>query len=485
MGSVRDFRPVFLVIGILLVTLALAMMVPAIADRIADNPDWQVFLAAALFTLFLGGCLTLVSRTSKTAISVRQAFVLTTFSWIIIPAFAALPFVFSDLGLSYADAYFEAMSGLTTTGSTVISDLDRAPPGILLWRALLQWLGGIGIIVTAIAILPVLQVGGMQLFRTESSDQSDKVLPRAAALAGAIFMVYFGLTVINCIAYWGAGMTLFQSICHSMTTIATGGFSTLDESIGHFDSPAIEGISTVFMILGSLPFVLYLQAVRGGFRALFKDTQVRWFLGIAIATILALTGWLSTQGGEDFEHALRLASFNAISVMTGTGYSSTDFNLWGAFVLPLFTLIMLVGGCTGATTGGIKVFRIHVLYTTARVQMLKLIQPHGIFTMKFNGRPVPDEVPGAVMGFFFLFIVSFGTVALALSLMGLDYVTSLSGAATAIANVGPGLGDIIGPSGNFQPLPDAAKWLLSFAMLIGRLELFTALILLVPHFWRD
>ena len=485
MGSVQDFRPVFLVIGILLVTLALAMMAPAIADRIADNPDWQVFLAAALFTLFLGGCLTLGSRTKKASISVRQAFVLTTFSWIIIPAFAALPFVFSDLGLSYADAYFEAMSGLTTTGSTVISGLDNAPPGILLWRSLLQWLGGIGIIVTAIAILPVLQVGGMQLFRTESSDQSEKVLPRAAALAGAIFMVYFGLTVVNCIAYWIAGMTLFQSICHSMTTIATGGFSTLDASIGHFDSASIEGISTIFMVLGSLPFVLYLQAVRGGFKALLKDTQVRWFLGIVIGVTLALTGWLWSSGDDTFGHALRLASFNAVSVITGTGYSSTDFNLWGAFALPLFTLIMFVGGCTGATTGGIKVFRIQVLYATARVQLLKLIQPHGIFTMKFNGRPVPEEVPTAVMGFFFLFILCFGLVALALSLMGLDYVTSVSGAATAIANVGPGLGDIIGPSGNFQPLPEAAKWVLSFAMLIGRLELFTILVLLIPQFWRD
>lgn len=485
MGSVRDFRPVFLVIGILLITLSLAMMVPAIADRIAGNPDWQVFLAAAVFSLFLGGCLTLVSRTSDTRISVRQAFVLTTFSWIIIPAFAALPFVFGDLGLSYADAYFEAMSGLTTTGSTVISDLDNAPPGILLWRSLLQWMGGIGIIVTAIAILPVLQVGGMQLFRTESSDQSEKVLPRAATLAGAIFMVYFGLTVINGIAYWIAGMTPFQSICHAMTTIATGGFSTLDGSIGHFDNAGIEGIATVFMILGSLPFALYLQAVRGGFRALLRDTQVRWFLGIALCVVLALTGWLWSDGGEAPGHALRLATFNAISVMTGTGYSSADFNTWGTFALPIFTLLMFIGGCTGATTGGIKIFRIQVLYATARVQMLKLIQPHGVFTLKFNRRPIPDSVPASVMGFFFLFVLSFGVVAMALSAMGLDYVTSISGAATAIANVGPGLGDIIGPGGNFQTLPEAAKWVLSFAMLIGRLELFTALVLLVPAFWRD
>ena len=485
MGSVRDLRPVLFVVGILLITLSLAMALPAIADGITANPHWRVFLAASVFTLFIGTCLVLANRMREPRLTVRQAFVLTTVSWVVVAAFAALPFAFSDLNLSYADAYFEAMSGLTTTGSTVIVGLDDAPPGILLWRALLQWLGGIGIIVTAIAILPMLRVGGMQLFHTESSDSSEKVLPRAAQLAGAIGMVYLGLTISNGIAYWAAGMTPFEAVCHAMTTIATGGFSTSDASLGHFGNDAIEGIATVYMVLGSLPFVLYLQTVRGGWGALARDTQVRWFFGLVLFALLSLAGWLMAANGAAPTDAFREAAFNGISILTGTGYSTADFSAWGTFALPVFTLLMFIGGCTGSTTGGVKVFRMQVLASTSLSQIRQLIQPHGVFISKFNRRPIPESVPPAVMGFFFLFVVSFGLIAMGLALMGLDYVTSISGAATAIANVGPGLGETIGPSGSFAPLPEPAKWLLSAAMLLGRLELFTVLVLFVPRFWRD
>ena len=325
MGSVRDFRPVLFVVGILLITLSLAMALPAIADAVTGNPHWRVFLAASVFTLFIGTCLVLSNRMREPRLTVRQAFVLTTLSWVIVAAFAALPFAFSDLNLSYTDGYFEAMSGLTTTGSTVIVGLDDAPAGILLWRALLQWLGGIGIIVTAIAILPMLRVGGMQLFHTESSDSSEKVLPRAAQLAGAIGMVYLGLTISNGIAYWAAGMTPFEAVCHAMTTIATGGFSTSDRSLGHFNNDAIEGIATVYMVLGSLPFVLYLQAVRGGWGALARDTQVRWFFGLILFALLSLAGWLMAANGAAPTDAFREAAFNGISILTGTGYSTADF----------------------------------------------------------------------------------------------------------------------------------------------------------------
>ena len=485
MGSVRDFRPVLFVVGILLITLSLAMALPAVADGVTGNPHWRVFLAASIFTLFIGACLVLSNRMREPRLTVRQAFVLTTLSWVVVAAFAALPFAFSDLDLSYTDAYFEAMSGLTTTGSTVIVGLDQAPAGILLWRALLQWLGGIGIIVTAIAILPMLQIGGMQLFHSESSDSSEKVLPRAAQLAGAIGMIYLGLTVSNGIAYWAAGMTPFEAVCHSMTTIATGGFSTSDDSLGHFGNDAIEGIATVYMVLGSLPFVLYLQAVRGGWGALVRDTQVRWFFGLVLFTLLSLAGWLMAANDALPTDAFREAAFNGISILTGTGYSTADFSAWGTFALPVFTLLMFIGGCTGSTTGGVKVFRMQVLASTSLSQIRQLIQPHGVFISKFNRRPIPESVPPAVMGFFFLFVVSFGLIAMGLALMGLDYVTSVSGAATAIANVGPGLGETIGPSGSFQPLPEPAKWLLSAAMLLGRLELFTVLVLFVPRFWRD
>ena len=485
MGSVRDFRPVLFVVGILLITLSLAMALPAIADAVTGDPHWRVFLAASVFTLFIGACLVLSNRMREPRLTVRQAFVLTTLSWVVVAAFAALPFAFSDLNLSYTDGYFEAMSGLTTTGSTVIVGLDQAPTGILLWRALLQWLGGIGIIVTAIAILPMLRIGGMQLFHTESSDSSEKVLPRAAQLAGAIGMVYLGLTVSNGIAYWAAGMTPFEAVCHAMTTIATGGFSTSDSSLGYFKNDAIEGIATIYMVLGSLPFVLYLQAARGGWGALVRDTQVRWFFGLILFALLSLAGWLMVANDAAPTDAFREAAFNGISILTGTGYSTADFSAWGTFALPVFTLLMFIGGCTGSTTGGVKVFRMQVLASTSLSQIRQLIQPHGVFISKFNRRPIPASVSPAVMGFFFLFVVSFGLIAMGLALMGLDYVTSVSGAATAIANVGPGLGETIGPAGSFQPLPEPAKWLLSAAMLLGRLELFTVLVLFVPRFWRD
>ena len=479
-----DFRPILLVIGILLSTLAVAMLLPAIADGVSGNPDWRVFLASALVSLFIGVCLVLVNRSGPTSLTVRQAFLLTALSWVFITAVGALPFYFSNLGLSYTDAFFEAMSGLTTTGSTVIVGLDDAPPGILIWRALLQWLGGIGIIVMAVAVLPMLQIGGMQIFRTESSDQSEKVLPRAAQISAAIGIIYITLTVINGVCYWGAGMTPFEAICHAMTTIATGGYSTSDASIGHFDNAPIQAIAMIFMVLGSLPFVIYLQAVRGGWSALVRDSQIQWFFGIALMAILAIAGWQWLGRGWAIDVAIRDGAFNTLSVMTGTGYSVGDFGLWGSFATGLFFFLMMVGGCTGSTTGGIKIFRFQVAYTTARIQILHLLQPHGVFAARFNKKPIPEGVAPAVIGFFFLFVVCFIALALALSLFGLDFLTSLSGAATALANVGPGLGDVIGPKGSFAPLPEGAKWLLSFAMLLGRLELFTVLVLFVPSFWR-
>ena len=480
-----DLRPVLRIVGVLLTTLAIAMVIPAIADATVGNPDWEVFSVAAAFTLFVGGALTLSNRGEGDRLSIRQAFVLTTVSWLVVAIFAALPFAFSDLDLSYTDAFFEAMSGITTTGSTVITGLDFAPPGILLWRALLQWMGGIGIIVVAIAVLPILRIGGMQIFRMESSDTSEKVLPRVTQIATGIAVIYLVLTLLCAALYWASGMTAFQAMCHAMTTIATGGFSTSDSSIAVFDNAAIDWISVVFMILGGMPFVLFLQLVRGKPGLLFRDDQVRWFLSIVAGAILMLAGWLWLENGADPMSALRYAAFNVVSIITGTGYATDDFASWGGFAVATFFLLMFIGGCAGSTSCGIKIFRFQVLYATAKIQMLRLLQPHGVFIPYYNRQPIPDAVAASVMGFFFLFVVSFAILAMALSLMGLDFLTSVSGAATAIANVGPGLGDIIGPVGTFAPLPDAAKWLLSAGMLMGRLELFTVLILFVPAFWRD
>ena len=479
-----DFRPIFMIVGLLLSTLAFGMCVPAIVDAFFGNPDWQVFAVSAAVTLFVGITMTLTSNTRGVKLNVRQAFVMTTLSWLAITFFASLPFAFSELQLSFTDAFFEAMSGVTTTGSTVITNLDRAPPGILLWRALLQWLGGIGIIVMAIAVMPILRVGGMQLFRMESSDASEKALPRAAQIASTIGLIYFGLTMIWALFYWLAGMGGFDAFAHAMTTIATGGFSTSDASIAVFDSWAIDTLATLGMVVGSLPFVLYLKTIRGGYRALASDSQVQWFFAIAAFFVLSASGWLWLKAGSDPLTALQYGSFNVVSIMTGTGYATSDFGLWGSFAMPIFFFIMFIGGCAGSTTCGIKIFRFQVLYAAARTQTRHLLQPHGVFIPYYNRRPIPDEVIVSVLSFFFVFGICFAALALGLGLMGLDFVTALSGAATAISNVGPGLGPIIGPAGSFQPLPDAAKWLLSAGMLLGRLELFTVLVLFTRAFWR-
>jgi trk system potassium uptake protein TrkH len=481
---VIDFRPILFILGLLLVILALTMTLPAAADLAVGHPDWQVFLASAAATLFIGVGLVLAFRAARFRVTVHQTFILTTLSWVVLTAFAGLPFVFSGLGLSYADAYFEAMSGLTTTGSTVITGLDHSPPGILLWRALLQWLGGIGIIVMAVAVLPMLRVGGMQLFRTESSDQSQKALPRTAQIAAYIAALYFGLTLLWAFLLWLAGLSQFDAVSHAMTTIATGGYSTVDGSIGHFRNPAVEVIVTVGMIAGSLPFVGYLAAVRGRLGDLLRDSQVHWFLAIAAGVVAVMTLWTWSSLDAPPLTALRLSAFNVVSVMTGTGYSSTDYGQWGALALTILFFLMFVGGCTGGTTGGIKVFRFQVLFATVRVQIGQLIRPHGVFVAHYNGKPISDSVTSAVLGFYFMFFAAFTLVALALALHGHDFVTSVSGAATAIANVGPGLGEVIGPAGNFSSLEDSAKWILSAAMLLGRLELFTVLVLFLPSFWR-
>ena len=436
--------------------------------------------------LFVVGILTMVltSRAGPVRLGVRQTFLLTTLAWLVMAGFAALPFAYAELGLTYADAFFEAMSGLTTTGSTVIVGLDDAPPGILLWRALLQWQGGIGIIVMAIAVLPMLGVGGMQLFRTESSDQSEKVLPRAAQLAAVIGGIYLVLTIAAATAYWAAGMTPFEAACHAMTTIATAGYSTSDASIAHFQSPAIEWIATLFMVIGSVPFILYFQLAVGHGGQLWRDSQVRAFLAVIVAAVVVIAGWLCLALGAPFATAARLAAFNTVSVITGTGYSSADYGAWGGFAVTVLLFGMVVGGCTGSTTGGIKLFRFQVLYATVAVQIKRLVQPHGVFVAHYNRRPIPDHAADAVMSFFYLFAFAFVALALALAALGLDFMTSVSGAATALSNVGPGLGDVIGPSGTFAPLPDTAKWLLSGAMLLGRLEFFTVLVLFTRRFWR-
>lgn len=479
-----DFRPIVLVSGTLLASLSVVMCIPAVVDFIAGNPDWEVFAICASLTLFVGVGMALTSRVDSSKLNIRQAFVMTTLSWIGLALFAALPFHFTSVNLSYTDSLFEAMSGLTTTGSTVMTDLDHSPTGILLWRALLQWLGGIGIIVMAISVLPMLKVGGMQLFRMESSDQSDKALPRAAQIATAIAIIYLVLTIIWVTAYWIAGMNGFDAIAHAMTTIATGGFSTSDGSIGHFNSAAIDIIATLGMLIGALPFMLFLKTLQGDMDALFTDSQVQWFLTTVAALVLLTASWLWLSNHLHPLTALRLAAFHIVSIITGTGYATDNYSAWGSFANPLFFVIMFIGGCAGSTTCGIKIFRFQILYASARTQIHHLLQPSGVFIPYYNRRPISDEVIVSVLSFFFMWFLSFTVLALALGMLGLDFLTALSCAATSIANVGPALGSIAGPSSTFHELPDAAKWLMTGGMLLGRLELFTVIVLFSRTFWR-
>ena len=480
-----NIAPVFSILGVLLTILSFTMLIPMFIDIVYRSENWFGFASASLISCFIGISLWLTNRNKQELnLGLKEAFLLTNFAWILSGIFGALPFVFSDLRLGFTDAIFESISGITTTGSTILQTIELASPGIILWRALLQWLGGIGIIVMALAILPVLSVGGMQLFKTETYEASDNAIPRARQLAGGIFAVYTTLTLMWAFMLWLAGMTSFDALIHSMTTLATGGYSSKTSSIGAFDSIAIEVIIMSGMIAGSLPFAHYLAITRGGWHALINDPQVRWFLVLTILVILLITIDLG-RAGNTWLHSIRLASFNTISVITGTGYGTANFALWGGFSTTMLLIMMFMGGCAGSTTCGIKMFRLQVLVSTIKVQIARLLRPHGVVLAYYNNKPVPESVMDAVMGFFYLYILCFVFLSLFLAFTGLDFTTAFSGAATAISNVGPGLGEIIGPNGSFNPIPDMAKWAMCFGMLLGRLELFTILVMLNPLFWRN
>ncbi|MFN3890567.1 MAG: TrkH family potassium uptake protein [Beijerinckiaceae bacterium] len=480
-------RPVIYLTGGMLLALAAAMLAPMALDLSRGDSHWSVFAASSIVTFLCGAATMYVSRCRLTGgLSLRQAFLLTPFAWTTIVLFAALPMYFSgfhELSGSFTNSLFESMAGLTTTGATVLTGLDEAPPGLLLWRALLQWLGGIGIVATAIAILPALGVGGMQLFRTESSDRSEKVLPRAREIAVALLSIYVVLTILCAVTYWLIAMSPFDAVAHALTTVSTAGFSTSDQSLGKWNSPALEWASVAFMLSGAIPYVLYVQLLQGRSDPL-RNSQVRVLFGFLAAVIALVTLWLWLAGKYDFADALRNAAFNVVSVVTTTGYASTDYTLWGNVATGLFFGLTFVGGCTGSTTGGMKIFRFEVMARMLRGHFLHLLYPRGVFVRTYGGRQLPDDVVGSVVVYFSIFFACYSLLTIALMALDLDFLTSASAAVACLANVGPGLGPMVGPSGNYSGLPDTAKWLLSFAMLLGRLELFTVLILFMPQFWR-
>jgi trk system potassium uptake protein TrkH len=471
-------------LGWQLAILAGAMLAPLAVDLSVGNADWLGFAGASATSFFAGLALVLASRRRRHELSLRAAFLLTTASWFVVAAFSALPFELGRYGLPVTDSVFEAVSGLTTTGATVLTGLDTAPPGLLLWRSLLQWIGGIGIVVMALVLLPFLRIGGMQLFRSESSDRTDKVLPTTAGFVARLIAIYLALTATVLVALMVAGLDFFEALNHALTAVATGGFSTRDASIAAFRSPAVEIVLLFAMIAASLPYSRYVALLSGRRDLFLRDTQIRRFLLFLAGVSVGLAAWLVVTTGRGPLDALLAAAFAVVSVVTTTGYVVEDWSAWGEAVVPLFLLLTVVGGCTGSTAGGIKIFRFEILWLAARQHLEMLFVPRRVTRPRYDGRPVGPEVVLAVAAFVFLFAVSWATFSILLGLVGLDPVTAVSAAATALGNVGPGLGDIVGPAGNFRPLGDAAKWLLILAMLLGRLEFFTLLVLLHPGFWR-
>ncbi len=477
-----NYKTVFFTLGILQIILGVFMLIPIIAQFFYNEIDAS-FLGASIVTIIFGALFLLSNLDHEKKLNLQQAFLLTALSWLSIAIFGSLPFIFSNTDFSITNAFFESMSGITTTGSTIISDLQNTPKGILLWRALLQWLGGIGIIVMAITLMPIMNVGGMQLFKISNNDSSEKILPKSKEIALRLILIYSTLTTLCAFTYLFLGMNIFDCITHSMTTIATGGFSNYNESIGFFDSISIEISAMLFIILGSLPFIAYIKFLNGNKKIFFSDIQIKSFVKIILFSILILFIYLIT--GNSNELNLRYIFFNVISILTGTGYVNAQFDSWGGFPIILFLGLMFIGGCAGSTTCGIKIFRIQILYSFISNQLKKIIYPKGIFVLKYDQNPVDKKFISSIISFIYLYFVIFFVITALLSLTGLDFITSISGAATSISNVGPGLGTTIGPNGNFSSLPDISKWILTLGMILGRLELFAILVLFLPSFWRN
>ena len=477
-----NYKTVFFTLGILQIILGISMVFPIIIQIIFDELD-SSFIGASLITIIFGTLFFLSNLDHDKKLSLQNAFLLTALSWLSIAVFSSLPFIFSNLNLSITDSFFESMSGITTTGSTIITDLNSSPKAILLWRALLQWLGGIGIIVMAITLMPIMNVGGMQLFKVSSSDASEKILPKTKEITLRLILIYLILTFLCSFFYNICGMKFFDSLTHSMTTIATGGFSNYNESIGYFNNIKIEIISMIFIILGSIPFIAYIKFLSGKKNIFYTDTQIKSFIKIIFYSIVILFFYLTIFNKSFSDVSLRSISFNVISILTGTGYVTQNFDDWGSFPLIYFLILMFIGGCAGSTTCGIKIFRVQILYLFLKNQLKKIIYPRGIFIIKYDNNNVNEKFMASIIAFIYLYIIIFFIITAMLTLSGLDFTTSISGAATSISNVGPGLGELIGPNGNFSQLPDFSKWILSFGMILGRLELFAILVLFLPSFW--
>jgi trk system potassium uptake protein TrkH len=481
-----DLRPVLWGTGLLLSGFAVMNTLPALADIFAGNREAVVFLAVAGISLFCGQVLIFANLQHRARqFSIKQGILLAVAGWLSLALVASLPFIFGPLHLAAADAFFEATSGITATGGTVLRHLEHASPGILLWRALLQWMGGIGVLALATAVLPDLNVGGMQLFRTETARLDDRLVQRARRLLSGIMLVYSALTIVLWLLLWLAGMSCFDALLHALSTISCGGFSSSDQSVGHWHRAGIDWVILVGMLLGGAPFLLHWQIAQRQWRLVAKNSQIRWYLMLILISSLAITFWLVIEQDAKPLPALRHSLFAVTSVMTGSGFATLDWSRWTGFPLAVLFLLTFIGGCAGSTAGGLKVFRLQILLANARLQLRRLLQPNAVLLPQFDGNIVSESVVESVLGFLFVYVLSFALLAMALSFLGMDFAPAIGAAASALANLGPGISPSIGPFSSFAALPAAAKWLLAAAMLFGRLEMFILLAVFSRDFWKD
>ncbi len=481
------FAAIQRVIGALVAWSSLMMLPPAIVSWIYGDPGANLFLLAAAILLVIGGLVWWPVRKDARDLRLRDGFIIVVACWLTLAFVGALPFLLlPQPQISYVDALFESMSGLTTTGATVLDHIDTLPHGILFYRQQLQWLGGMGIIVLAVAILPMLRVGGMQLFRAETPGpmKDSKLTPRIAETAKALWLLYLGITVTCALSFWLGGMTAFDAVSHAFSTVAIGGFSTHDASFGYFDSPTLEAIAMVFMVISGMNFALHFTAWRkASAQPYFHDSELKTYMILLVgATVIVSFALVQNGTFGTLGEALRFGGFQVVSALTTTGFTTTEFHQWQGWVPLVLVCLAFIGGCAGSTAGGMKVIRLQLLYRHAIREIRRLIHPHAVLPVKFGGFKAAETVLDAVTGFFFLFAASTALMTLLLSMTGLDLLTAFSAVAACITNLGPGLGDV---GHSYASLGDTAKLILSFAMLAGRLEIYTLLVLLTPAFWRD
>ncbi|MBN2631837.1 MAG: TrkH family potassium uptake protein [Rhodobacteraceae bacterium] len=480
-----DPRPVLYVIGLLVVAMGLFMLFPLALDLTAGDANWRAFFSASVICLVVGSAVALATANGAgRSMTLRQVFLLTTGVWVALPAFGSLPLILGAPGLSLTNALLESVSGMTTTGTTTIEGIDALPMGANLWRGILQWLGGLGIVIVAMLFLPVMKVGGMQFFRSEGFDTLGKVLPRAMDISSALIQVYVGMTVACAVTFFSLGMSGFDAVVHALTTVSTGGMSSYDKSFGVFIGP-LEYAAAVFMLLGSLPFIRFVQLAQGSLRPLWRDPQVRAYLRWNLYAIAAVVTYEAFTHDIPLPGLIREATFNIVSIFSGTGFASVDLAAWGPLPFVVLIIVGLIGGCTSSTGCSVKVFRYLILFEAIKVQIRRLHNPGSVNPLRYDGRGVGQDVLDSVIVFFTMFILSFGLLAVALSLTGLETKTAVTAAWTSIANVGPVFGPEVGPTGAVHGFPEAAKWLMMAGMLVGRLELLSVYVLFMRRFWRD